>query len=66
MHNNNNNSFGALQANVGAENSTLLTAIAVFLVIGRHFESHLSDHQGELNYFLIDHSFPTLNPFGIK
>lgn len=33
-------------------------AIAVFLIIGVHFESDLPDRQGELNYFLIDHSFP--------
>ncbi len=47
-------------------NGTFLTAIAVFLVIGMHFESHLPDRQGELNYFLIDHSFPLFGPYGVK
>lgn len=47
-------------------NGTLLTAIAVFLVIGMHFESHLPDRQGQLNYFLIDHSFPLFSPYAVK
>lgn len=44
----------------------MLTATAVFLVIGMHFESHLPDRQEELNYFLINYSFPHFSPYRVK
>lgn len=37
-----------------------------FLVIGMQFISHLPNHQGELNYFLIDHSYPRFRSYRVR